>query len=217
MPTRQRPADRGSDRARSVLSEVTGEIRRARIDRGLSQTDVGRATGLSASQVSRIERGLVDRVGVRQLSMLLAVVGLDLSMRAFPRGNPIRDAAHAALIERLRTRLHVSLRLRTEVPMPARGDLRGWDGLIVGNTWSEPVEAETRPTDLQAAQRRLALKLRDSGFDHVLLLLLDSRHNRALLRDYRAPLAEAFPVPGLRTLELLAAGVDPGGSSIVLL
>ena len=30
-------------------------------------------------------------------------------------------------------------------------------------------------------------------------------------------LAERFPIPGRRTLELLGAGVNPGGSSIILL
>ena len=101
--------------------------------------------------------------------------------------------------------------------MPDRGDLRGWDAVVVAEAWADPVEAETRPTDLQALQRRLALKLRDSRFTEVILLMLDSRHNRSLVREYRTLLSDAFPVPGHRALELLGAGVDPGGSSIVLL
>jgi transcriptional regulator with XRE-family HTH domain len=200
-----------------ILSELTSEIRRARIDRGLDQSDVGRAVGLSAAQVSRIERGLTESVSVRHMAMLLAVVGLELSARAYPSDRPIRDTAHAALLDRLRKRLHPSLRLRFEVPMPGTGDPRAWDGLIVAQSWSEPVEAETRPTDLQALQRRLALKLRDSGFDCVLLVLLNSRHNRALVREFRSALADAFPVPGTRALELLAVGAHPGGSSVLLL
>ena len=88
---------------------------------------------------------------------------------------------------------------------------------MVAEGWADPVEAETRPTDLQALQRRVALKLRDSGFTEVILLLLDSRHNRSLVREYRGLLSEAFPVPGQRALELLGAGVNPGGSSIILL
>ena len=101
--------------------------------------------------------------------------------------------------------------------MPGPGDPRAWDGVVVAPSWSDPVEAETRPMDLQALQRRLALKLRDSGFTEVILLLLDSRHNRGLLREHRVLLADAFPVPGHRALEILGAGVRPGGSSIVLL
>ena len=101
--------------------------------------------------------------------------------------------------------------------MPERGDLRGWDGVVVAEGWADPVEAETRPIDVQALQRRLALKLRDSGFTEVILLMLDSRHNRSLVREYGSLLSDTFPVPGHRALELLGAGVDPGGSSIVLL
>jgi transcriptional regulator with XRE-family HTH domain len=187
------------------------------MDRGLSQHDVGRAVGLSPAQVSRIERGLVAEVSVRHLSVLLAVVGLELSARAYPSGQPIRDRAHTQLLDRLRGILHPSLRMRTEVPMPDRGDLRGWDAVVVAQGWADPVEAETRPTDMQALQRRIALKLRDSGFAEVILLLLDSRHNRALVREHRGFLSDAFPVPGHRALELLGAGVKPGGSSIVLL
>ena len=48
--------------------------------------------------------------------------------------------------------------------MPDRRDLRGWDAVVVAEGWADPVEAETRPTDLQALQRRVALKQRDSGF-----------------------------------------------------
>ena len=101
--------------------------------------------------------------------------------------------------------------------MPGPGDPRAWDGLIVAPTWSEPVEAETRPTDLQALQRRLALKLRDSGFDQVLLVLLDSRHNRALVREFRSELADAFPIPVLVRSNCSRRACNLEGSSVLIL
>jgi hypothetical protein len=159
----------------------------------------------------------VGSVDVLQLARMLAVVGLELSARAYPAGQPIRDAGHLALIQRLRTRLHASVRLRTEVPFPGAGDLRAWDAVILGREWSLPVEAETRPTDVQALIRRLAIKARDGAAEHVMLLLLDSRHNRDLFRAHRSALVERFPVPGPRAMELLGVGVNPGGSAIVLL
>ncbi len=79
------------------------------------------------------------------------------------------------------------------------------------------VEAETRLRDLQALQRRLALKMRDGRIDTLILLLADTRANRRLLRANGAALAAGFPEPGRRTLELLAAGAHPGGSAVVLL
>ena len=49
------------------------------------------------------------------------------------------------------------------------------------------------------------------------VLLLDSRHNREFVRANRDILEERFPLPGRRALELLGAGVAPGGSTIVML
>ena len=89
--------------------------------------------------------------------------------------------------------------------------------MVSGGGWALGVEAETRPRDLQALERRISLKMRDAGIDHVVLLLLDSVHNRRLLRDHGDVLAERFPMRGPRALEFLGAGVEPGGSSIVLL
>jgi len=89
--------------------------------------------------------------------------------------------------------------------------------VIAGPNWRHGVEAETRPRDRQALERRLALKLVDSDVSSMTLLLLDSRHNRDFVRSNRDVLFERFPLPGRRALELLSAGVDPAGNSIVLL
>lgn len=207
----------GADRSRRIVAELTTELRRARVDRGLSQAEVGRAVGLDGSQVCRIERGLSPDVSIAVICRLLAVVSLELSARAYPAGEPIRDGAHVALLGRFRARLHRSLRWRTEVPIPIPGDLRAWDGQVSGADWRIGVEAETRPTDLQALQRRLALKVRDGGVDGLILLLTNTRHNRDFLRAHGGELDERFPVPGRRALELLGAGLLPGGNAIVLL
>jgi len=60
---------------------------------------------------------------------------------------------------------------------------------------------------------------RDGDVDCVILLLLDSRHNRRLVREreHADALAERFRVPGSQALERLAAGRAPGGNAIVLL
>lgn len=217
MGTRERRVDVGAARGREITERVLRELRDGRLDRGLGGADIARAAGISTAQYSRIERGLTHRLSIQQASELLAVVGLELSVRAYPSGEPLRDAAHAALLERLRRRLHPSLRFHTEVPFPGPNDRRAWDAVVIGAGWRHGVEAETRPRDRQALERRLALKLRDGDVSHVTLLLLDSRHNRAFVRAHGDVLGETFPVPGVRALELLAAGVDPGENSIVLL
>ncbi len=156
-------------------------------------------------------------IGIVATSEMLAAVGLELSARAYPSSGPLRDAAHAALLDRLHSAIQRSLSWATEVPLPLVGDLRAWDALVRGRTWRCGVEAETHPTDLQALERRLALKQRDGAVDMVLLLLLDSRHNRRLVREHADALHDRFPVAGSRAIELLAAGTSPGENAVVML
>jgi transcriptional regulator with XRE-family HTH domain len=217
MASRERAVDIGKARGRQATALVLHELQTGRLDRNLSGAAVAGSAGISAAQYSRIERGLVGRITIEQATTLLAAVGLTLSVRVFPWGEPIRDAAHAALLDRLRTELHRSLRVLSEVPFPAPGDRRAWDLLVTGTDWRHGFEAETRPRDLQALERRIALKARDGGVDGVSLVLLDSRHNREFVRLHSTSLRERFPVPGTRALELLRAGVDPGIGSVMLL
>lgn len=217
MGTKARQVDLGTARGRDLVRRAGQELREARTDRGLSLKAVGDAVSLSIAYVSRIERGLVDHVSVRDLARLHAVVGLELSLKAYPAGEPIRDVAHAALLGQLRAQLHRSLRWSIEVPLPAPGDRRSWDALIRGSTWRYGVEAETAPRDAQAMSRRLALKQRDGDVDGVILLLRSTVQTRRFLRETRQLLSDTFPVDGLRALELLRAGVNPGGSSVIVL
>jgi len=217
MGSRERAVDAGAARGRALTAEVLREIHAARIDRNMTEADLAKALGVSRSQCSRIERGLTAGITIEQACVMLAAVGMDLSVRAFPSGEPLRDTAHAGLIGRLRTHCHRSLRFLTEVAFPSPVDRRAWDVVVSGTEWRHGFEAETRPRDLQALERRLALKARDGDVNAVSLLLLDSRHNRSLVRAHSESLLVRFPVPGPRALELLRAGVDPGAGSLTLL
>src|SRR5207237_5268388 len=108
--------------------------------------------------------------GLVESHRLATIVGLDASFRLFPGGDPMRDAGHAQLLERLRARIHPTLRWSIEVPLPILGDRRAWDALIGGNGWREGVEAETGLRDGQALSRRLELKRRDGAVDGIILL-----------------------------------------------
>jgi hypothetical protein len=198
------------------VATVGHEFERGRLEHGLTYRAVGQVVDLSPSEVGRIAHGAVPGLTIVQASRLLAAVGLELSVRAYPTGRAVRDRAHLALLEALRQAIHPSLRWATEVPIELPGDLRAWDATIHGATWWSGVEAETRLHDLQALDRRLALKQRDSAAPSVLLLLADTRHNRTVLRSEPASLAR-FPLSSVRALELLRAGVDPGGNAVLLL
>jgi transcriptional regulator with XRE-family HTH domain len=217
MGSRERSVDAWAARGRALTAQVLSELRNARLDRNLGEASVAAALGVSASQYSRIERGLTRGITIEQATVLLAAVGLDLAVRAFPAGQPVRDAGHISLLDRFRARLHESLRVRTEVPFPKAGDLRAWDIVVAGTDWRHGYEAETRPRDRQALERRLALKARDGDVDGVSLLLSDSRNNRDFVRVHGPTLRGRFPVPGRRALEMLSAGEDPGAGSVILL
>jgi transcriptional regulator with XRE-family HTH domain len=196
---------------------VGAEVRSARLDRGLTLRQVGAAVGVSGSTQSRLERGVLERVDLMLLARTCSVVGLDLSVKTYPGGSPIRDAAQLGLVGDFRHLIHASVDWAAEVPLPGFGDQRAWDGLVSGSGWRYGVEAETAPNDGQATLRRLALKQRDGHVDGVLLIVRDTRQTRAFLREIAAVAGSTFPVPGARALELLRVGADPGGSAIIVL
>ncbi|HET7494916.1 MAG TPA: hypothetical protein VFJ80_05660 [Candidatus Limnocylindrales bacterium] len=113
--------------------------------------------------------------------------------------------------------VHASLHVRTEVPLPGPGDQRASDLVVGGPSWRHAFEAETRPRDRQALERRIALKVRDGSVDGASLLLTDSRQNREFVRANASALQDRFPVPGRTILERLRAGLDPGPGGVVLL
>jgi hypothetical protein len=78
------------------------------------------------------------------------------------------------------------------------------------------VEAELRPTDLQALQRRIALKKRDGLVDRVVLVLADTRHNRSLLRLVGDSLRDSFPIQGRAARAALRSASDSGADLLIL-
>jgi transcriptional regulator with XRE-family HTH domain len=84
MTTRLAPADEAVRRARGALEAVIADGRRSRTTRGLTQQQIAVAMRCSRQLIGAIERGQLDDVGVLQLARYSAIVGLDLSVRAFP-------------------------------------------------------------------------------------------------------------------------------------
>lgn len=200
-----------------MRTAVGGDIRVARMTHDLSQALVASTCGISQGYYSLIERGLAPGVRVDDLAAACNVVGLELALRTFPSGHPVRDAAHLELLSRLRALLPPGTSWRTEVPMPIQGDQRAWDAVIKLARLTIGVEAETRLRDVQAVERRLALKKRDGGTVRVILLVRASRSNLSLLRALGPELRAAFPVASSDAIAALAAGRDPGGDAVIQL
>jgi transcriptional regulator with XRE-family HTH domain len=217
MASRQRPIDRGRANASRLVTDLGRELRDARVAAGLSQRVVARAAAMNASQISRYERALVRDASVRTYSALFAVLGMRLSARPYPDGDPIRDAGQARLITRFQDRLPADARLRTEVLLGIPGDIRAWDAELTLGGDRCPIEAETALRDLQATDRRIALKLADSGETRLILLVADTIANRAVLRAHRALLRNRYPLDGREVWRAIRLGRVPEQSGIVLL
>jgi transcriptional regulator with XRE-family HTH domain len=217
VPARERRIDRGRRLATRAILAIGEELREARLQACLTQEQVGAAVGVSGSEVSRIEHGQSARVPFEVLCAIAAAVGLDLSLRAYPNGDRVRDAGQLALLARFRAALAPSLAHRLEVPLPIAGDRRAWDLLIIGDGWSVPVEAEIRLRDVQALTRRLPLKIRDGGCEYVLLVVADTRTNRQVVRAFADAFAPAFPGSGKVALNALRTGSRPPAGALIFL
>ena len=172
----------------------------------MSQSILGNAVGLSQPQISRIERAQLRNLSVLDASRTASVLGLDLFVRVYPGGAPLRDAAHAVRLRRFMSHVGPPLRYRLDVPLPQRPDqppeLRAWDAVISGHGKRTAIELEIRLRDAQATIRRHGMKRRDDPVDGFLLVLADTRTNRRIYAEN----ADLWPdVPRLSTSPVLAA------------
>jgi transcriptional regulator with XRE-family HTH domain len=198
------------------MHDMATELREARLAAGLSQEHVARVAGLTQALVSRTERAQRASPGIDELARHCAALGLRLSVRAYPEGPAVRDAAQLRLLHRFRGQLKGAFGWRTEAPVAGVGDLRAWDALLSG-PGRIGVDAETRLRDIQAVQRRCELKWRDGDVDRLVLLIAATRHNRAIIREHREALRSTFPADTAEMMAALRHGRLPVRNGIVLL
>lgn len=216
MAVTERSRDRGRRQAHFISETLGRELRDARHAAGLSQASVARASGLDQARVSRIERSAGSPARLDEIALLGAALGLRISVRAYPAGSPVRDAGQLRLLERFRARIGVAFRWRSEAPIGGYGDLRAWDVELRGSG-RIGVDAETHIHDVQALQRRVETKARDSAVDRVVLVVARTRHNTAVLRDHGEALAPTFSGGTHETLEAIRSGLLPEHNGIVVL
>ena len=90
--------------------------------------------------------------------------------------------------------------------------------MITGAAEPGFVEAESHLLDVQAFERRVALKIRDDPRAGVVILAMTaSAHHRALLAEHRESLRALFPLDGAAVLRSLRAGRLPPLSGVVLI
>ncbi len=203
--------------ATRTARQLGEDLRTARRASGLSQETAGAAAGMTHTQFGRIERGEIPALTLDQVSRAAVAVGLKFAARLYPDGDAVRDAAQLRLLERFRLTLPPGTSWRTEVPLPIPGDRRAWDAVIGLGGRQAGCEAETRLTDIQALERRVALKARDGDVDVVILVVADTANNRAVLDREREALRALLPFDGRDVLKALRSGLLPRGGGLIVL
>lgn len=210
--------DRARRRATLQLIALAHELRDARLNAGRTQADVARATGISTSELSRIELGRTVGLRFETVAMIGSAVGLDVTLRAYPGVRLLRDEAQVHLLRALRERLGARWSWRYEVPV-ASGDQRAWDavGRCRVTSTGLVVEAETRIRDVQAVLRRVSLKREAAGSPRIAVLVADTRNNRAVVAAAADVLAAELPIGTRAALHALQRGLEPHGDCLIML
>jgi transcriptional regulator with XRE-family HTH domain len=217
MPSKERLADLGTRRGMRLLREFAEEIRAARLLAGLSQRSVAEAVGLSKATISRIERCVPPFVDFVTAARIARVVGLDLSVRAFPAAGPLRDEGHVKLVRRFLAEVASVVTRRLESPIRLPGDQRAWDVLLMVGGRRIGVAVETRIRDLQALLRREGAKARDDGVDVLILVVAGTKANRRALADAEDLIRAELPLNTRQVLAALRRGEAPPASGVVVL
>ena len=201
------------------LREVGEEFRERRQSLGTSQDHVAGACRLSRSRYCRIEAGKVETLTILELNRIATVLGLDASVRLYPGGMPVRDRAQAERLHSLLKHVAAPITFATEVPLPStldRRDQRAWDAVLSGHGERTAIELEMRLRDIQAAERRIALKRRDDATEHFLLAIGDTRANRHVLDEFPGSFGGLARLRKADVLKTLAAGRHPPDGLILV-
>jgi transcriptional regulator with XRE-family HTH domain len=216
MATCETRVGRGHHRARVLTGRLIDDLRSARLAANVSQRALAEELGWSHSRYRRFESGATASVTIDAVSVAASVLGLEIGAGLYPIGDGLVDRGHQALLSRFRTTLADSIRVASEIPLMNTGS-RSWDLLLRIASQVVGVEAETRVRDAQALTRRIRLRERDGGADVILVVLSDSRHNRAVAADLRQMLGRAFESDPKVISSALRAGRELPGSGVLLL
>ena len=150
------------------------------------------------------------------LARIAGVVGLDLWVRTYPGGEPLRDIAHMRLTDAFRALLGDGLTIRAEVPIGHPRDLRAWDLTLTERTGTGcGVELETRWLDAQDQVRRITRKVADGGLGRVVLVLADTRANRTAVQAAAGLLGGFVAIDDAGAYHALARGRIPPRDALI--
>src|SRR5690349_15397371 len=206
---------RSAEQMRRMRHTVGEEIRRLRLDAGITYTELSDATSLDRSHLRRIEAGEAT-ASVEALVAIGVALGADLSFRYFPGSGPrLVDRFQAPMVEDFLRHLSPRWSARLEVPVetPRRGVvdaglLDAGARLVVATEF----QSEFRRLDQEVRWNTekgegLATKMSQEDGDRPwigsrLLVVRSTVSTRAVAKQYEATLRAAYPA---RTRDVLDA------------
>lgn len=197
------------------------EIRRLRLDAGVSITELAKVAGIHRSYIPMIEAGHA-RPSIEVLTTIGVVLGADLSLRYFAGSGPrLQDRFQAEMVETLLRRLDARWQPAVEVAIdrPARGVI----DLVLTDRASPIIVAAEAQSELRRLEQQirwasekadgLARQISNGGWPGAgqvvsrLLILRSTVATRDLARRYALTLAAAYPA---RTEAVIRALTTPG-------
>lgn len=213
-----------------VIVAVTGaDIKRMRLDAGLSQRRLADAAGIDDGFLSQIERGLREP----SLAVLVAIsnaLGGDLHLRIYPGTGPrTRDPLQARMVEAFLRDLHPRWTRHLEVPVyrPVRG--------VIDVVLHDPKALVVGAAEVQSELRRLEQQIRwshekadalpsasiwqfpgpEPRVDRV-LIIRNTRVNRTIVEQFATTLATEYPARAADAYRAITTAEAPWPGSAIL-
>jgi transcriptional regulator with XRE-family HTH domain len=210
-------------RLRRLQLQVGDDIRRLRLDAGLTLTELAAVVGVHRSHLARIEAGQAAS-SVEVITAIGVALGADLGVRYFAGTGPrLVDRFQALMVETLVQSLHPRWSVRLEVPVthPARAVL---DAALIDRAArlaiASEVQSEIRRLEQQIRWNNekadgLAARLAEEGAPAPrpavsrLLVLRSTITTREIANRYEATLAAAYPARAEDAIRALTTASAP--------
>jgi DNA-binding XRE family transcriptional regulator len=203
--------------ARSVAESIGHEVTLARTNLALSRYAAARLAGVSPETQQRVEDG-DPRVSIDTACRVAATIGLKVWAKAFPaRTASLRDTGQLRIASFLQSIAADTFRRALELGL---GNGRSIDTVLFGPMEIIAMEIERLIADFQAQYRAAATKRDELALVHqrpvrLVLVIEDTRRNRAALREHAALIRSTLPAGSRDVLRALRAGEPLGRDGIL--
>ena len=207
-------------RAREQSSRIGLEVKRARVNLGITRQQAADHAGVSWSTELRVELG-DPGLRVDTMCAVAEAVGLDVVLRAHPGRTPtLRDTGQLEHAEMLAAQAHPSWQPRLELIVGKHGE--AIDLGFFGPAEILGCEIERMASDFQdqyrrADSKRHALASRHQRPVHLVLVVEDTPHNRAAIKPHLALIRIALPAGSREILGSLRSGRPLGRDGLLWL